>query len=128
MGNNRSMLDQLRGMRNRKLNPAIKPVAPLNLDRIREAVKMDQGIPGNQKTSVLSSLADPEFVAELRSGATGAGLMYLITKYLNLGQKTQLLVSIAGFGLGKMLYDYRHDPKNFSQYNANTKMYEITNV
>ena len=102
------------------------PEAPLfDISQARAAVQLDQGLTGNQRATVINLLEDPAFVGELKSGATGGALTYLITKYLKLKPKTQLLLSIAGFGVGKIIYDYKHDPKNSSRYNPKLKMYEL---
>lgn len=121
-----SVINTLKQMRNwNKPIPIPPQPPPFNLDLLRQTVAKDQGITGSQKDSVLQSLADPEFVGEIRSGAVGAALMYLITKYLKLSPQTQLLLSIAGFGIGKIIYDYKHNPSNFASYNSKLKMYEI---
>lgn len=125
----KSILSSLREMRaTKRSNPLIQPAASrpgFALDKLRQAVTSDQGISVGQKESVLAALSDPNFTAELKSGAVGAALTYLVSKYLKVSPQTQILLSLAGFGIGKIIYDYKHNPGNFSKYNEKLRMYEI---
>lgn len=98
-----------------------------NVRSLSQAVSQDQGISSRQREGVLDSLKDPEFMGELKGGAIGAALSFLVAKYLKLKPTTQVLLSLAGFGVGKLIHDYKHNPGNFSRYNEKLKMHEIVN-
>lgn len=132
----------LEGMRQRqktagdRFNNAFRNMSPFSkckskgnrdfsLDTLKRAVSGDQSISPKQQETVLQMLRDPDFVSELKSGAIGAALSYLLSRYLDLKPETKILVSIAGFGVGKLIYDFGKDNKRFSTYNPETRMEEI---
>lgn len=96
-----------------------------NIDSLKDAVQKDSSLNTVQQQSVMQHLADPQFVSELKDGAIGAAIAYLLGKYFNLKSETKVLLSVAGFGIGKLIYDYSKDPKQFSTFNPVTKMQEI---
>ncbi len=117
-------LRRLRAGKAREQHIAPAP-PPFDISRLRHAVSKDQSLSATQKKDTLSWLEDPAVLYELRSGSVGAALTLLIGKFLNMNPRTQLLLSIAGFGIGKIIYDYKNDPKNFSRWNKQLRMYEI---
>ena len=121
-----SMMQRLRELRAGKSNiPDVEEDPQLDVKQMRTLVDRDQALTQDQRTKTLAALDDPDFINELKSGAIGAALSLLIGKYMKLKPSNQLLLSLAGFGVGKIIYDYRHDPKRFSRYNAKLRMYEI---
>jgi hypothetical protein len=92
---------------------------------LRRAVDADQSLTVNQRKEMHHWLDDPAVLNELRSGSIGAALSLLISKFLDMKPRNQLLLSIAGFGIGKIIYDYKNDPKKFSRWNKQQRMYEI---
>lgn len=119
------MLSRIRELRQTPAAPEAPAIPDFDLESVREAVVRDQALKEPQRQTVLTALADPSFVAELKSGAVGAALMFLISRYLKMKPSNQLLLSIAGFGIGKIIYDHRTAPGKWSTYNTKTKMYEI---
>lgn len=121
-----SILAKLREMRNWKhRNPAVPEPLPFNTSVLRQAINKDQALTRSQKEELQNWVDSPDVINKLQSGGIGAALGYMLSKYLRLSPQTQLLLSIAGFGVGKMVYDYKSDPKRFSSWNPSLKMYEI---
>lgn len=122
-----SIISKLREMREwKRRNPAVPATSPsFNGAALRQAINKDQALSSTQKTELHGWLEDPETVKSLQSGGVGAALSYMVSKYLKLKPQTQLLLSIAGFGVGKIIYDYKTNPKKFSTYNEQLRMYEI---
>jgi hypothetical protein len=89
------------------------------------AVESDPHINSMQKQMLAEKLGEPTFFENLIHGAFGAGLALLVSKYLHLGKTPQILLTIAGYGIGKALWDAYDTENNFSRYNKQTKMYEI---
>lgn len=100
---------------------------PFDISRLRQSVNKDQSLTASQRQETLGWLNDPVVIQELRSGSIGAALSMVVGKFMNLNPKTQLLLSIAGFGIGKIIYDFKHNQKNFSSWNKQLRMYEIEN-
>ncbi len=113
----------------KKRNPAVglPAASPVNLPELRTAVLRDQSINSTQRRDVLSWLEDPVTLQNLRNGSLGALLTISIAKFLKLKPRTQLLLSLAGFGIGKMLNDVKSDPRKSSSFNQQLRMYEINN-
>lgn len=103
--------------------PASAP--PFDAAKLRQVISKDQSLTPAQKEETHNWLEDPAVLAELRSGSMGAALTLLIGRFLKMKPRNQLLLSIAGFGIGKIIYDYKNDPKNFSSWNKQLRMYEI---
>ena len=121
-----SILSKLREVRQwKQRNPAVPLSPPFNGPALRDAVDRDQALSGPQKEELHNWLGDPETIKSLQSGGIGAALSYMIAKFLKLKPQTQLLLSIAGFGIGKIIYDYRANPNKFSSYDQQLRMYEI---
>lgn len=108
-------------------SPALKDPAPPPFDaaKLRQAISKDQSLSPAQKEETRSWLEDPTVLNELRTGSIGAALSLLIGRFLKMKPRNQLLLSIAGFGIGKIIYDYKNDPKNFSRWNKQLRMYEL---
>lgn len=114
----------------RKQQKAPEPPEPppsFSSDVLRSAVSKDQGLSTPQRNEVLEALNDPNFLSSLKTGAISALLGGLLGKFMKLSGETRLLLSLAGFGIGKILYDFKQDQqgKNSSWYNPKMKMYEL---
>ncbi|RTL07617.1 hypothetical protein EKK58_00150 [Candidatus Dependentiae bacterium] len=122
-----NLLAELRRLRagNTQAQEPAPPPPPFNAAQLRQAIAKDQSLSHAQKEETYTWLDDPVVLNELRSGSIGAALTLLIGKFLNMKPRNQLLLSIAGFGIGKIIYDYKNDPKNFSRWNKQLRMYEI---
>lgn len=99
-------------------------------DHVRElikAVQADSTLTAEQKTEIVQKLQDKSFVTKLNSGAAGVGIGLLIGKYLKLSTTAKVLLSIAGYGIGRSLWTYLHTTKEskFQSYNSKLKSYEI---
>ena len=92
---------------------------------IINAVHGDPHLDNSQKQLLLYKLQQPSFFENLLHGAFGSALALLVAKYLKLSPTAQVLLGVAGFGIGKALWDANDNDNNFSRYNEQTKMYTI---
>lgn len=122
-----NLLAELRRLRAGNTQPADEAPEPPPFDaaKLRQVISKDQSLTPAQKEEASNWLDDPVVINELRSGSVGAALTLLIGRFLKMKPRNQLLLSIAGFGIGKIIYDYKNDPKNFSRWNKQLRMYEI---
>ena len=128
MANSQSVMSRLRAMRVGAPSAVVEEERPeheFDLAQIRSLVQTDPSLDKKQRDKVTTSLDDPAFVQRLKSGVVGGALAFLLAKYMKLKPTTQLLLSLAGFGVGKIIYDYRHDQNRSSRYNEKLRMYEI---
>lgn len=90
------------------------------------AVMQDPHLNDEEKLQVNTVLEDKDAKRKILYGFYGAGLAYLISRYLSLTPPSQILLSAAGFGLGRLLVDSTGEPKNdFARYNTKLRQYEI---
>ena len=89
-------------------------------------VSSDQGLNQQEKASLLDAIKRPE-IAKLLSGAAGAALGVVLAKYARLGRTAQILLGIAGYGAGRILYNYliNNPHRQVAPYNAKLKTYEL---
>ena len=77
----------------------------VNVNTFKHLVMHDHGIDLQKKNSLLSMLDSPEWMDHLAVGAAGAVLSNAAASYLGMSKPAQTLMSLAGFGLGNIMYD-----------------------
>ncbi len=93
------------------------------------ALRADPSLSAHERQQVEQMVSQPDFITKLMYGAFGASLAYIVSKYLKLSKTAQILLAVAGFGIGRLLLDAsnKHSDK-FSQYNNRIKLYEVNNT
>jgi hypothetical protein len=103
-------------------NPAVPNVQSRRaIYAVREAVQRDPGLAPEERRSLLDQLNDPSTTDTLLSG----GLGLIIARWLKLSPAAQVLLSLAGLGVGRMLHNRLNDQNRSSDWNAKTRMHEI---
>jgi hypothetical protein len=92
---------------------------------IIKAIQSDSGLSEPDKELLLSKLNDDKWFDKLMHGTTGASVGYLVSKFFGLSRKSQVLLTVAGFGIGRYLLDNIQKRDKFMQYNDKLKTYEI---
>lgn len=100
-------------------------LSPQEQQTLMLIVSQDNSLTPDQKQYVMNKLNDPTFVQELGAGALGAGAGYVLAKFLRISKPGQILLTLAGFGIGKYLLDKSQKHDKFVQYNSKLKAYEI---
>lgn len=59
------------------------------------------------------------------NGVYGAGAAFAVTHFLGLSRNAQILLTIAGYGIGKYLLDNRKKGAKLLDYNEKTRTYNI---
>ncbi len=96
----------------------------MNVESLISLAISDPGL-SQQAKEFLSDVKNHSHFQKIISGAGGAALGVAIAKYKNLSKVSQILLGIAGFGIGTVIYDYFHKKNDFSNYNDKVKTYEI---
>jgi hypothetical protein len=86
---------------------------------LTKLVKNDHGLDTHQKKQLTTILNTPEYVDHILAGLTGRLLAQTIFHYNNLPRPAQTLLSLAGYGIGNIIYNHLHEDK-FSHYNSST--------
>jgi hypothetical protein len=90
----------------------------------KHVVMHDHGIDVNKKNSLLNILNSPEWVDNLLVGAAGAALSKATASYLGMSKPAQTLMSLAGFGIGNIMYNQFKENK-FTTYDPDTGLSRI---
>jgi hypothetical protein len=100
---------------------ATKYYDPTRVDpqTFKHLVAHDHGLALRKKNSLLTILDSPEWVDHLFVGAAGAAISKATASYLGMSKPAQTLMSLAGFGLGNVIYNQLHENKHTS-YNQET--------
>lgn len=91
---------------------------------LRNLVHKDHGLETHQKKHLTTMLNSPEYVEHFLAGATGTLLMRSVKQYAQLPKPAQTLLSLAGFGIGNIIYNELHEDK-FSEYDPATSKSRI---
>lgn len=94
-------------------------------DKFIAIVQRDPTLTSSEKEELIEKLRDHEEYESMLRGASGAGIGYVTAKFLNLPKQAQILLSLAGFGIGKYLLDVSRKRDKFLQYNDKLKVYDI---
>jgi hypothetical protein len=98
----------------------------MNINDLVSAIKADPTLDDTDKKHVIAMVSEHDFITKLMYGAFGASLSYIVAKYLGLSKTAQVLLAIAGYGVGRLLLDAsKHKDNRFVQYNDKIKLYEI---
>lgn len=91
-----------------------------------EAVSSDPSLAPQQKQELLTILNDGDKLPKLLSGTLGAAVGVAIGKYRKLSNSSKILLGLAGFGIGRLMYNILHKrDKQFVSYNDKLKTYEM---
>ena len=95
---------------------ATKYYDPTHLEpqMFKHLVAHDHGLELRKKNSLLTVLDSPEWVDHLLVGAAGAAISKAASSYLGMSKPAQTLMSLAGFGLGNIIYNHLHENKHTS--------------
>ncbi len=88
-------------------------------------IQQDIGLSPEERQFLLQHFSQTDKYQTFMSGATGAAAAAVIGRYLKLSKTAQVLLTIAGFGVGKYLLKATRDSKNFVSYNDKMKAYEL---
>jgi hypothetical protein len=86
---------------------------------LHNMVDRDHGLSNNKKKHLTTMLNSPEYIEHLMAGTTGTMLMHSIHNYSKLPKPVQSLLSLAGFGIGNIIYNELHEDR-FSEYNPSS--------
>lgn len=67
------------------------------------AIKNDMSLKEEDKMRLLAEANQPTFWTTILHGAGGGAIAYAIARYLHMSKSAQMLMSMAGFGIGALL-------------------------
>jgi hypothetical protein len=97
--------------------PAAGGVRMFGVDMIKnqagllKMINQDKGLNMQKKNSLLTMLQSPEAFDNIMAGAAGVILTRMLTSYTNMSPTARTLLSLAGFGIGNIIYNAVHERK-----------------
>lgn len=82
-------------------------------------VKHDHGLDQPKKKSLMTMLNSPEAFDHLFVGLTGMAVAKAVAHYSKMSKPAQTLLSLAGYGIGNIIYNTLNENK-FTSYNKHT--------
>jgi prolipoprotein diacylglyceryltransferase len=97
----------------------------IDLQELIRSIRADNTLSKEHKDTIEDKLREPTFFNKLIYGGFGAALASAIAKYLELSKKARILVTIAGYGVGRMILNQVEKEDKFVTFNPKTNLYEI---
>lgn len=100
----------------------------IDLAELRKAIDTDRELKDRERAELLHAIDEKDFIKRTAFGGAGAAIGLIISKYLKLSRPSQVLLSLAGFGVGRLIYDgliKNPHRDNFGKLNQRTNQYEI---
>jgi hypothetical protein len=91
-------------------------------NQLISAINKDPALSSSDKQSLIEKIREGTWFSDATVGAA-AGLA--ISKFLKLSTKSQILMTTAGFGIGKYLLDKSPKHDKFVEYNDKVRAYDI---
>jgi hypothetical protein len=82
-------------------------------------INQDKGLNMQKKNSLLTMLQSPEAFDNIMAGTAGFILTRMLSSYSNMSPTARTLLSLAGFGIGNILYNTLNERK-FTEYDRNS--------
>lgn len=100
-----------------------KPAGDLQAILVK-LISQDHGLEMSKKQNLLAMLNTPDALEYLFVGAMGAAIMRALSSYLKMSSSAKTLLSLAGFGIGNIMYNIIKERK-FSSFDTETGKVKI---
>lgn len=98
------------------------PINSTDKQTLVSLVNKDSGLHPDEKQMLIQKLETPEVYNQLVNGPAGAAIGFAVSKFLGLSKQSQVLLSIAGFGIGNYLKSHMSSEENKKFFNYDKKM------
>jgi hypothetical protein len=92
---------------------------------LKQLIEADPHISEENKLDLIQKIDNGDEDSELLHGIEGAGAGLIAAKFLQLSRNSQILLTIAGYGIGKYLLDNSKNNDKVMQYNDKLKRYNL---
>lgn len=79
--------------------------------RLLKVINQDKGLSMQKKNSLFTMLQSPEAFDNIMAGTAGLILTRMLSSYTNMSPTARTLLSLAGFGMGNIIYNAVHERK-----------------
>jgi len=103
-------------------------LSPEITQQLISIIKSDHTLGQDDKNLLINKLQSPSEVSKLLAGISGASFALLLARFLHMGKTTQVIMTLAGFGIGRLLLERIEKPDDTSkvlQYKDKLNYYDI---
>jgi uncharacterized membrane protein YeaQ/YmgE (transglycosylase-associated protein family) len=94
--------------------------------QLAAVVEADPTLAPQEKAQLQAAVRNKEHLARILSGTAGAALAVALGKYMKLGTTSKILLGLAGYGIGKLLYQIlAKQDRQFTTFNDKLNVYEM---
>lgn len=98
----------------------------MDKDKLNKLIFSDPNLSDEERETLKKIVGHQDFVNKLVSGGLGAGLALIFSKFLKMSNTAQILLTIAGYGLGRVLLENKQSSQNdFLEFDSKTKAYNV---
>jgi len=90
----------------------------LTPEDLKKYITKDPSLGLPQKTELLRMLDAPNVEEHLLAGATGAAIGLVLARYKKMSPSSQVLMSLAGFGIGNIILNTLTSPPKHTWWNS----------
>ena len=108
----------------RYATPFTGPGIISNPSTVLKLIQQDHGLDSHKKNSLFTILNSPEAFDHIMIGLTGAAIGKAVAHYSEMSKPARVLLSLAGFGIGNIIYNTLHERK-FTSYDPHTGVSKI---
>lgn len=95
-----------------------------NPNSFKRLIQQDHGLPSSKKTNLFNILNSPEAFDNIMAGAAGYALARAASSFSELPKPAKTLLSLAGFGIGSIMYNAMKERK-FTTYDPSTGVMQV---
>lgn len=92
---------------------------------LSKLIKNDSNLSAEKKESILAMIDNPQIFNGLLTGYTGSKVADAIGDYMQLNPVTKAMLGVAGFSIGKTIYNIFLTEGKFTKYDAERQKYKI---
>ena len=100
------------------LQSLIGPGKIMMPEDLSKFIRQDEGLHPAQRANVLQMLNNPDIATHVLTGITGAGIALAVARWKKMSPTSQVLMSLAGFGLGNIILNKLTPPPKFTNWNS----------
>lgn len=88
-------------------------------------IAFDPHLTSPEKKLLKELLEDSKKHKQLTNGIRGAAIAYAIASFLKMSRNSRMLVSLAGFGIGRYILTTARNDKKFMSFDPKTRYYNV---
>lgn len=92
---------------------------------LSKLIKNDSNLNAEKKESILAMIDNPQIFNSLLTGYTGSKVADAVADYMQLNAVTKAMLNMAGFSIGKTIYNIFFTEGKFIKHDAERQKYKV---